>query len=1175
MKIADLTFDDSASPMHSGDQERNGDAGVPPPHESIVTRFARIAAAIPDRIAVRDETASLTYAKLDAESDRIGRFIAGLGLGKESRVAVMTGRTHHFVAAALGVLKAGSAYVPLDPVLPLERRRTLIDQAGAALLVAESSLIGDAHKLRWQCPSLTHLLVPDAEDIDALCEPPGALMSGELWDMLAGDEADDILAGGWKSPFTGLSMPAEGLAAFADNARRKAGDALGPEARVLEIGCASGFTLRAIAPKVGSYVAIDISRRNVERAERWAHAQGLGHVSGRQMAAHDIDIFPAGSFDVIVLNSVIENFPGFGYLRQVLDKALKILAPGGIILCGSVWDLDRKGAYLADLAAFARANAGKGFNTRLEFIEDLFVPRAFFAEWAAERGARAEVSATVAPGFEPEPYVFDALLRPAGGTSSDVSREPPAARHDLRALARATAPLPEVTPGMLAYVLFTSGTTGRPKGAMIEHGSVVNLTQSVERTLFALLGAVVDSQEVGLNVSCLASFAFDGSVKQLFATLLCGHTVHLVDEDTKRNPDALHGFIEARRLDLVDATPSLFALLVDAWRDSGRSSSARLFLLGGEAVQSDLLRLFWSLPGHGGTRVVNAYGPTECCVAACHHVMTAANWAELEPPPIGRALRGMRIALCDARGRPVPDGVPGEIRIGGFGVARGYLDDPEQTAARFVTDEAGMRWYCTGDMARRTAGGLLQFLGREDRQVKVRGNRIELTEVEAALTAHPLVRRAAVVAVDARGDGDRALAAYLVLRPGTHPESLRKEMEGLLPPYMVPSWMIAVDDLPLTANGKLDEARLPSPLGATGDGAVPQRPLQGETQHRLAALWADILGRPVEDAGADFFRLGGHSVLAVRLTGAVERAFGVRLPLSDLFRHATVEAMAVRIESGEDAFNASRILVPVSDDAASKDGVPLICFHPVGGNVLCYKALAEALGPGQPVYAVEALGLGEGDPLLPTVEEMVEAYLKPIRAMLGSGPVALCGWSFGGLLAYEAASRLQQRGTDVRAVMLFDSVAQPDPVRDMLRRDEPEYLALLFSETGIITAEELRTRDPEARLDLMLERGRNAAMLPDRADRAAMRRLLQVFQNNALAAIRYVPPPIEGRLLLVRPRIATSAAPGIPGDETNGWRNLPSGGLHLRWMDGTHGDMLVQPHIETLARLVGDHLAGG
>jgi amino acid adenylation domain-containing protein len=1155
MKIADFVFE-------TGSRLPGAETTEPYPLEqpgggTFVSRLAEWAARRPEVAALVDETGSTSYRELDAWSSRIAHWLLERGLAKEAHVGVMTSRDRSFVAAMAGILKAGCVYVPLDVTQPLARRRMLADEARLETMIVDAAALPDLRRLQWLCPALTSGLCLDADDPDQVIETPGALMSAELWDHLAGEGADDAGAGGWKSAFTGLPLPASGLAAFGVNAREKSAPLLDPSSRVLEIGCASGFTMRHVAPLCGSYVASDISHLNAERAETAARRCGLAHVSGRQLASHDIDLLEPGSLDLIIMNSVVESFPGYGYLANVLDKAMALLAPGGSFFLGNIWDLDRKDAYLADLAAFAREHAGEGYRTRLSFTDDLFVPAAFFRDWAARRPERPslEFSAIEAPGFEPARYAFDLVVRMDGRGEGARALRRVNGRAELDRMPACNPGVP-VDPRQGAYIIFTSGSTGKPKAVLVEHAPLMNLAVAIERSLYQPLG-----QGEALKMSCVYALAFDGSVHSIGTALMNGHTLHIPSEDTRHDPARLHAFIEKHRLDVCDATPSIFSMLVDHWHETGSSTSARCFILGGEPVSPEMLRRLYALPGHGDLEVVNQYGPTEACVCTTQHVMTSANWAEHLPPPIGLPLDNARVQLTDDAGRPVPDGVPGEIRIGGAGLARCYLNDPAQSEARFVRDARGRRWYRTGDMARRLPGGLLQFLGREDRQVKIRGCRIELHEVEARIAAHPLVRQAAVIAADPHGDGNHMLIAYVVPRPGFDPVQARLDLDSTMPAWMMPSWLVAIDELPRTSNGKLDQSRLPPPAELSAGKARARRPLAAGTEQRLAAVWSRVLELPIEDGDDDFFAMGGHSVLAVRLMSAVEKEFGVRLPLAELFTSPTIASMAALVERrGRDS--EWRPVVPVNT-AGSR--VPLVCFHPVGGNVLCYRDLAAALGAGQPVYMVQSYGLEEGQPLHASVEAMTSAYLSAVRGVVPDGPVTLAGWSFGGLLAWEAASQLQRLGVEVRAVIVLDGVAVPDVVRDMLRKGESEYLADLFDEMGLFDAQTLRSLTPEQRLDLILERSKGGNFLPDGMDRAGMRRLLALFQNNALAAVRYRPRPLDGELLLIRPKEASKQAPGVPGDPLNGWGPLASRGVTLHWMEGTHGQMLVRPWLDELA----------
>ncbi len=1171
MRIADFTFDEPSSPVAAATRHSSAADGSP----DIVSRFAEIVALHRRHRAVVDEEGCLTYAELDALSNRIARVLHRRQPAPESRVGVMIGRHRHFIAALFGIIKAGCVYVPIDPTLPLERRRLLLSLTSAEALIASAGTAGDMQQLEWMCPSLKFSLTLDTDDVDALIETPGELMSAELWDHIAAEAEDDVGAGGWKSAFTGLPIPASAMAAFGANARNKIAPFIRPEARVLEVGCASGFTMRHIAPLAASYLASDLTRHNAERVEAVARGLGLHNVTGRHLAAHDIDVLPEGSFDLIIMNSVIESCPGYGYLRSVLDKAATLLAPGGTLFLGSLWDLNRRDAYLADLAAFAREHAGQGYSTRSDLAGSFFVPLAFFRDWAARRAEHPSIIASniEAPGFDPAPYGLDVVIRfDARGEGCESGDNRAAPIHlDRRAI---SAELPEpaeigITPGHAAYSVFTSGSSGRPKGVLVEHASVINLIHAIEEDIYAPLAAAT-GLSLPLAISCSFSFAFDGSIHHILTPLLNGHTVHVPGDETRQDPRRLHEFFESHHLNVADATPSLFAMLVDFWQESAAGSSVNCFILGGEAIKTTLMGRFYALPGRHNTEVWNAYGPTETCVAASQYRMTATNWQEFQPPPIGAPLPGVDIQVCHEAGRPLPVGIPGEIRIGGAGLAREYLNEPELTAYYFVFDEQGKRWYRTGDIGRWLRPDLLLFMGREDRQVKVRGYRIELSEIESALLASPLVRQAAVVVADPRKDGDGVLVAYVVARPGFDAGRCRADLDSRLPAWMMPAWIVCVDELPLTTNGKLDERRLPSPKEAEASSARsrPPRPFTRDTERKLAGLWQKILDVPVEEADDDFFMLGGHSVLAVRLVSLLEANFGVRLPLTELFTSTTIARMADRIEAKREASDWHPVVAVHSGGGLT----PLVCFHPVGGNVLCYKDLADALGTDRPIYMVQSSGLEEGQTLQPSVEAMVSGYLRAFKGVVPDRPLVMLGWSFGGLLAWEAACRLRQSGSVVESVIVLDGVATPDPVRSLLQKDEADYLATLFDEMGLGDADVFRRLDPEERLDLIVHRARGGDYLPDGLDRRRMRRLLALFQNNGLAALRYRPPKNEGRLLLIRPRILTKQAPGIPGDDYNGWGSLATGGVELRWIDGTHGQMLVSPFVRQLADHIRDHL---
>ncbi|MFF8805416.1 amino acid adenylation domain-containing protein [Streptomyces omiyaensis] len=446
-------------------------------------------------------------------------------------------------------------------------------------------------------------------------------------------------------------------------------------------------------------------------------------------------------------------------------------------------------------------------------------------------------------------------------------------------LAAADGPAPAAPrPDDLAYVVYTSGSTGRPKGVGLHHAGLTNLYRDHERQLYRPV-----ADRLGRRVRALhtASFSFDSSWEQLL-WLIAGHELHVLDEYGRRDAEAVVAHVREARIDALDVTPSYGRHLLDAGLFAG-AHRPPLFLLGGEAVPPALWTELRAVPG---VETVNYYGPTEFTVDAL-----VARVTDCATPVVGRPLDNTRAHVLDARLRPVPPGVPGELYLAGVQNARGYLGRSVLTAERFVADPhgpAGSRMYRTGDLARRRADGLIEFLGRADDQVKIRGFRVELGEVEAELTGCEGVASAAVL-VREDVPGVPRLVAYVT--GGADPDAVRREVASRLPEYMVPAAVVPLDVLPVNVNGKLDRAALPVPAVTS---AAPSRAPRGEAEERLAEAFADALGLASVGAEDDFFALGGHSLLATRLVARVRTA-GRACSVRDVFEARTVAALAARL----------------------------------------------------------------------------------------------------------------------------------------------------------------------------------------------------------------------------------------------------------------------------------------
>ncbi len=455
-------------------------------------------------------------------------------------------------------------------------------------------------------------------------------------------------------------------------------------------------------------------------------------------------------------------------------------------------------------------------------------------------------------------------------------------------------PVTEVTPASLAYVIYTSGSTGRPKGVQVEHRQVARLFTATEEWFH------FGPEDVWV---LLHSCAFDFSVWELWGALAYGGELVVSPLWTTRSPQALTTLLADRGVSVLNVTPSLFAAVQDELLRRACDLRLRLVVFGGEALRPAVLRPWFAHHGEEGPRLVNMYGITETTVHVTHRPIAAAD-CEREASPIGVPIPDLAVHVLDAHGAPVPDGVAGELYVGGAGVARGYLNRPELTAERFVASPfAPGRLYRTGDVAVRLGDGQLEFRGRADDQVKIRGFRIELGEVESALREHPGVSDCAAATIEA-APGDTRLAAYVVAAGGNELHAqLLAHLEQRLPPYMVPAALVFLERIPLTRNGKIDRAALPAPAWEQREAGsrAPQTP----TELAVAEVWRSVLGVPDVGCEENFFNLGGHSLLAARVITQVRRRCGVEISVRTLFEHPTLGALAAAVDAASEGDAAS------------------------------------------------------------------------------------------------------------------------------------------------------------------------------------------------------------------------------------------------------------------------------
>jgi amino acid adenylation domain-containing protein len=674
----------------------------------------------------------------------------------------------------------------------------------------------------------------------------------------------------------------------------------------------------------------------------------------------------------------------------------------------------------------------------------------------------------------------------------------------------------------IAYVMFTSGSTGRPKGVEITRGALANFLRAMAHT-------------PGLaphdRLLAVATTSFDTAGLELFLPLWVGATVIIADHETTRDPRRLRQRLERGDVTVLQATPSVWRLLLEAgWRGGGRPLR---MLCGGEALTPALADRLLATGGE----LWNVYGPTETTV-----------WSALqriEPGydclAIGRPIEGMQMVVLDEALRPVPPGVDGELAIGGVGLARGYVGRPDLTAERFIDHPGFGRLYRSGDRCRQLPDGRLEWLGRIDHQVKIAGVRVELGEIEARLSAVPGVSHA-VVAVQPRPDGEPSLCAYWV---GTaEREALVAAARRTLPAPVVPTGWVRLDRLPLGLTGKVDRKQLPPPSASVEPAALGRRPTC-DAEVRIAAIWRDVLGLGQVPVDRDFFSLGGSSVLAARVAMQLREQTGMDVPLRLLFEAPTVEQLAARL--GRDVGGDAPIVVPLRRGPADRAAL----FGLVGVHL--YQDLALALARDRTVIGMHVpLRYAPGRERPPGLRAIAARYAALVRRHQPQGPYHLVGLCFGGIVAYEVARQLEAAGERVATVTIVDAV-----LPGAMRVDTGARLR------GVVRA---AARAARAMLALRSRRGRRGRL---GASTATTPVELAIDGPELEAEVRRFaarPRHIDARLLVVR-ATATPRPRGQLVAHDQGWGGRARAVI-VHDVAADHLGVLREPHVRALARVL-------
>ncbi|MBX3316490.1 MAG: amino acid adenylation domain-containing protein [Phycisphaeraceae bacterium] len=724
-----------------------------------------------------------------------------------------------------------------------------------------------------------------------------------------------------------------------------------------------------------------------------------------------------------------------------------------------------------------------------------------------------------------ESVIGEAISGDPGGRSTSIvrvdraSRTPPSGWVDV-----------PVAPGDAAYIIYTSGSTGKPKGVRGTHCGAMNRFEWMCRTR---------PFEPGERTCWCTTINFVDHVWEVFGPMLAGIETIVIPQEIVKDPRALVEHLALHKVSRLVVVPALLEAILDHAPDlAKRAPSLRTIVSSGEALAATLAaRLLDAAPR---IELVNLYGSSEVAADVLAHSVTRQD-VILGRIPLGKPIDNAVVLLLDHDMQPSPPGSPGMIYVGGDPLADGYHGRPDLTAERFFPNpfpELGVPTiFKTGDLAKRSRDGVVEYMGRADYQVKVRGFRIELGDVEQAITLHPSVGENVVIA--RRQGNDNRLIAYVAPRNGSlDAAELRRSIQSKLPPFMVPSEFVVLDALPRTPNGKIDRAALPDPTKLRA-GSVSDEPEPGSTAAEVVGLFRQVLGRDGIGQDDGFFDLGGHSLLAVKLFALIEDKLKRRLPLATLMAAPTPRELAAVIDADSSDDHRSP-LVPVR---ATGSRTPFFCVHGMDGDVLFLQRLLAVTSPEQPIYGLQARGMDGVETPQATVEEMAATYERAIRQVQPTGPYVIGGYSLGGMIALEIAHRLAQRGESVERLVILDTRVPRVVGQNLAKRTLVQRLRWHFRNGPVefvrkmyIGVVEVKAYKAFKRLNLPIPR--------------SLRRL-DTRYANLKAYFTYTPRPWGGKTSML---LATIQEEMFQNMGAFGWEHIAIGGLDLIPVECDHAN---------------------
>lgn len=861
--------------------------------------FEQQAERTPRNIAAVFEDKQITYFELNNRANQLAQLLAQNGIGIGSCVGVALERSIDMLIAVMGIVKAGAAYVPVEPDFPEARIHTIFNNTRVSGIVTQYSLSGLFNRIQWKLDDLETLIYMDVQGENPPIETIDNKLVEELWDHVADTAVDEISAGGFISSYSGKPFSDKEVSEYKEHVLSLCKPYTGNNKSVLEIGCGSGLITFPLAELVGEYKAIDPSEKTIAKNKKTALDKGITNIKFSKGFAHELNGFGAEKFDLILVASTVQFFPGYFYLEDFLKQSLSLLKPDGVIILADIMDDQRKEEFRQSLEAFNLQNNGNDeIRTKLDLDNELYVHEHFFHHLQAltdigevqiikrKTGFKNELS------FRYDVIILNSLVAPILTNQPQIKK-----RYTNRHLLNqpdCNLDLP-VTSDDTAYIIHTSGSTGVPKGVVVTHKPVVNLIEWVNKTY------TINQHDRGLFVT---SICFDLSVYDIFGMLATGGSLHIASNNDVRNPEQLLDILREQPITFWNSAPATLQQVVTFFEDEKKkeikNNTLRLVFLSGDWIPLTLPDKLKTL--FKDVQVTSLGGATEAAIWSNYYEINEIdpNWLSI---PYGKPIQNAKYLILDSNLQPVPIGATGDLYIGGNCLAQGYINDRALTNSKFITDpfsnNLDAKMYKTGDLARWFPDGNIEFLGRKDSQVKIRGYRIELGEIEVQLLKHSAIKE--VVVLDRTdSSGVKYLCAYFIANEEVSITEIRSFLSQVLPDYMIPANYIRLDKIPLTNNGKIDRQAL-SAIESVTEVKTGKEYAEPETESEilLAGFWKELLGINRVGALDNFFELGGHSLKATQLASRIFKHTGSKISLSDIFHYPTIRLLGKILDEKE------------------------------------------------------------------------------------------------------------------------------------------------------------------------------------------------------------------------------------------------------------------------------------